>query len=105
MAREIKSAAVIGAGVMGSGIAAHLANAGIPSYLLDIVPRELTDEDKKAGLDESSKAFRNKLSLAGLLLFKLLQSFMDTQHVVGLTLNLSRHLGELDSLVLSTRFL
>ena len=35
---EIKQAAVIGAGVMGSGIAAHLANAGIPVKLLDIVP-------------------------------------------------------------------
>lgn len=34
----IRQAAVIGAGVMGSGIAAHLVNAGIPTYLLDIVP-------------------------------------------------------------------
>jgi len=34
---EIKKAAVIGAGVMGAGIAAHIANAGIPVYLLDIV--------------------------------------------------------------------
>ena len=36
--REIKKAAVIGAGVMGASIAAHIANAGIPVYLLDIVP-------------------------------------------------------------------
>ncbi|MEO3432943.1 3-hydroxyacyl-CoA dehydrogenase NAD-binding domain-containing protein [Inquilinus sp. CAU 1745] len=36
---EIRKAAVIGAGVMGSGIAAHLANAGIPVMLLDIVPK------------------------------------------------------------------
>ncbi len=35
---EIKQAAVIGSGVMGSGIAAHLANAGVPVTLLDIVP-------------------------------------------------------------------
>ncbi len=34
----IKRAAVIGAGVMGSGIAAHIANAGVPVVLLDIVP-------------------------------------------------------------------
>ncbi|MCM8539647.1 MAG: 3-hydroxyacyl-CoA dehydrogenase/enoyl-CoA hydratase family protein [Lentisphaeraceae bacterium] len=34
----IRKAAVIGAGVMGSGIAAHLTNAGIPTLLLDIVP-------------------------------------------------------------------
>ena len=39
MAMEIKKAAVIGAGVMGSGIAAHIANAGIPVTLLDIVPK------------------------------------------------------------------
>ncbi len=36
----IASAAVIGAGVMGAGIAAHLANAGVPVLLLDVVPKE-----------------------------------------------------------------
>jgi 3-hydroxyacyl-CoA dehydrogenase len=41
---EIKKAAVIGAGVMGSGIAAHFANAGIPVYLLDIVPQAAKDQ-------------------------------------------------------------
>ncbi len=35
---EIRQAAVIGAGVMGSGIAAHIANAGVPVLLLDVVP-------------------------------------------------------------------
>lgn len=35
---DIKSAAVIGAGTMGSGIAGHLANAGVPVVLLDVVP-------------------------------------------------------------------
>ncbi len=35
---KIESAAVLGAGVMGAGIAAHLANAGIPVLLLDVVP-------------------------------------------------------------------
>ena len=61
MAIEIKKAAVLGAGVMGSGIAAHLANAGIPTYLFDIVPK-LTDADRKAGLTETSPAFRNKIA-------------------------------------------
>ena len=42
----IKKAAVLGSGVMGSGIAAHLANIGIPTLLLDIVPRELTEDEK-----------------------------------------------------------
>ncbi|MBM4389387.1 MAG: 3-hydroxyacyl-CoA dehydrogenase family protein, partial [Deltaproteobacteria bacterium] len=44
---KIEKVAVIGAGVMGQGIAAHLANAGIPSVLLDIVPRDLKDEEKE----------------------------------------------------------
>ena len=39
----IEKVAVIGAGVMGSGIAAHLANAGIPVYLLDIVPKDASN--------------------------------------------------------------
>ncbi|HSA58069.1 MAG TPA: 3-hydroxyacyl-CoA dehydrogenase/enoyl-CoA hydratase family protein [bacterium] len=41
MAREIKKVAVLGAGVMGAGIAAHVAGAGIPCLLLDIVPKDL----------------------------------------------------------------
>ena len=40
---QIKKVAVIGSGVMGSGIAAHLANAGCEVVLLDIVPKEATD--------------------------------------------------------------
>jgi len=47
--KEIKKVAVLGAGVMGQGIAAHLAGAGIPVLLLDIVPPKFTDEDKAAG--------------------------------------------------------
>jgi 3-hydroxyacyl-CoA dehydrogenase len=55
---SIKKVAVLGAGVMGQGIAAHLANAGIPSVLFDIVPR---------GVDEgASPAKRNKAALDGL---------------------------------------
>jgi len=66
MRTEIRRAAVLGAGVMGSGIAAHLANAGIPVLLLDIVPPKLTEEDEKKGLTTSDPSFRNKFSLAGL---------------------------------------
>ena len=40
VAHQINQAAVIGSGVMGSGIAAHLANIGIPVLLLDIVPNK-----------------------------------------------------------------
>ena len=46
---QIKKAAVLGSGVMGSGIAAHLANIGIPTLLLDIVPR-ITKEEEAKGL-------------------------------------------------------
>lgn len=63
---EIKKVAVLGSGIMGSGIASHLANAGIPSLLLDIVPRELTEDDKKAGYTLESKNFRNKFALKAL---------------------------------------
>ncbi|HOK07320.1 MAG TPA: 3-hydroxyacyl-CoA dehydrogenase/enoyl-CoA hydratase family protein [Syntrophales bacterium] len=66
MAYEIKKAAVLGAGVMGATIAAHLTNAGIPCYLLDIVPFELTEADKKKGLTEQSKEWRNRFAANGL---------------------------------------
>ncbi|TNE89142.1 MAG: 3-hydroxyacyl-CoA dehydrogenase/enoyl-CoA hydratase family protein [Deltaproteobacteria bacterium] len=45
MAKQIRRVAVLGAGVMGSGIAAHLANAGIDSLLYDIVPPDARDSD------------------------------------------------------------
>lgn len=45
---EIRRAAVIGAGVMGSGIAAHIANAGVPVLLLDIVPEDAEDRNALA---------------------------------------------------------
>ncbi|KIL42666.1 3-hydroxyacyl-CoA dehydrogenase [Jeotgalibacillus soli] len=62
MARHIQKAAVIGSGVMGSGIAAHLANIGIPTLLLDIVPKSLTDQEEAKGLTLENKAVRNRLS-------------------------------------------
>lgn len=66
MSFEIKKAAVLGAGVMGANIAAHLTNAGIECYLLDIVPFELTEDDKKKGLTEKSPAWRNRFAANGL---------------------------------------
>ncbi|HVB62318.1 MAG TPA: 3-hydroxyacyl-CoA dehydrogenase NAD-binding domain-containing protein [Ktedonobacteraceae bacterium] len=59
MAYQIRSAAVLGAGVMGAAIAAHLANVGIPSLLLDIVPPDAGhDRDKiaRVGLERALKA-------------------------------------------------
>ncbi|RSK28472.1 3-hydroxyacyl-CoA dehydrogenase [Bacillus sp. HMF5848] len=62
MVQQIRKAAVLGSGVMGSGIAAHLANLGIPTLLLDIVPRELTDTEKMKGLTLEDKVVRNRIS-------------------------------------------
>ncbi len=47
MSRKIKKVAVLGSGVMGAGIAAHFANIGLDVLMLDIVPFNLTDEEKK----------------------------------------------------------
>ncbi|MEK8129188.1 3-hydroxyacyl-CoA dehydrogenase NAD-binding domain-containing protein [Paenibacillus filicis] len=59
---QIRKAAVIGSGVMGSGIAAHLANAGIPCLLLDIVPGELTAQEAAKGLTPEHPSVRNRLA-------------------------------------------
>ncbi len=59
MRYQIRKAAVLGAGVMGAAIAAHLANVGIPCLLLDIVPSDAgRDRDKVArgGLEKALKA-------------------------------------------------
>lgn len=66
MEGKIKKAGVIGAGVMGATIAAQLANVGIETVLLDIVPPKLTEEDEKKGLTKESKAFRNRFGRNGL---------------------------------------
>ncbi len=58
---NIAKAAVLGAGTMGAGIAAHLSNAGIPTLLLDIAPRELTSDEEKRGLTLESPAVRNRI--------------------------------------------
>jgi 3-hydroxyacyl-CoA dehydrogenase len=63
--RRIERAAVLGAGTMGARIAAHLANAGIPCYLLDIVPSSLTPAEQSKGLTLESPAVRNRIVIAG----------------------------------------
>jgi 3-hydroxyacyl-CoA dehydrogenase len=59
--RRINKVAVIGSGIMGSGIACHFANIGVEVLLLDIVPRELNDAEKKKGLTLQDKAVRNRI--------------------------------------------
>ena len=51
---------------MGARIAAHLANCGVPTVLLDVVPSELTPDEKKKGLDLTGPAVRNRVARAGL---------------------------------------
>lgn len=60
MGKPIRRAAVIGAGVMGSGIAAHFANAGVDVLLLDIVPPGLSETEKR------NPSARNRFAAAGL---------------------------------------
>lgn len=62
MTYNIQKVAVIGSGVMGSGIAAHLANIGIPTYIFDIVPTNLTEEEKKKGLTLEHPQVRNRFA-------------------------------------------
>lgn len=62
MKRIIKEVAVLGSGVMGSRIALHFANIGCKVYLLDIVPRELTEIEKKKGLTLEDKVVRNRIA-------------------------------------------
>src|SRR3954468_10065805 len=62
MSIRIRKVAVLGAGVMGSGIAGHLANAGIPSLLLDIVPPKPAE-----GEATGTRAFRDKFASSALI--------------------------------------
>ncbi len=61
MNKHIKKVAVIGSGIMGSGIACHFANIGVEVLLLDIVPRELNDKEKAKGLTLADKQVKNRL--------------------------------------------
>jgi len=59
--RHIKKVAVIGSGIMGSGIACHFANIGVEVLLLDIVPRELNKAEEARGLSLTDKSVRNRI--------------------------------------------
>jgi 3-hydroxyacyl-CoA dehydrogenase len=65
MKYQIHNAVVIGAGTMGAGIAAHLANAGVPVTLLDIIPNKLTEEEEKNGLTLDAPIVRNRIVREG----------------------------------------
>lgn len=65
MKYNINKVAVLGAGVMGSGIAAHFAGAGIPVILMDILPKGPSDEELSKGLTIKDKIVRNRFSNLG----------------------------------------
>lgn len=61
MKKHIKKIAVIGSGIMGSGIACHFANIGVEVLLLDIVPKELTDKEEALKLTIADTKVRNRI--------------------------------------------
>src|ERR1700722_6916560 len=68
---DIRKIAVLGSGVMGSGIAAHVANAGLPVVLLDIVPKDTKNRnmlaenaiEKQAGGKPPGFVHKNRVKL------------------------------------------
>ncbi len=65
MPNGINYVTVIGAGTMGAAIAGHLANAGVPVSLLDIVPTELAADESAAGLALENPKVRNRIAQQG----------------------------------------
>ena len=84
MKYQIHRAVVIGAGTMGASIAAHLANAGLPVTLLDIVPNKLTAKEESNGKSLSDHEVRNRIVREGLerALKSRPSSFFTPEHAV-----------------------
>jgi 3-hydroxyacyl-CoA dehydrogenase len=61
MNRTIRKVAVLGSGIMGSRIACHFANIGVDVLLLDIAPKELTEDEKKKNLTLDHPAVKNRI--------------------------------------------
>ncbi|MBT3338791.1 MAG: 3-hydroxyacyl-CoA dehydrogenase/enoyl-CoA hydratase family protein [Anaerolineae bacterium] len=70
MKYQVNKAVVVGAGTMGAALAAHFANAGISTTLLDIVPFKLTEKEEKKGLSREDKAVRYRIVNDGLVAAK-----------------------------------
>ena len=64
MKYKIKKVAVLGSGVMGSGIACHLANVGLEVLMLDILPKDLKNKEARNSVADGSleKAIKSKPS-------------------------------------------
>ena len=61
MRKAIQKVAILGSGIMGSRIACHFANIGVQVLLLDIIPRDLNEEENKKGLTLADSEVRNRL--------------------------------------------
>ena len=61
MNRRISKVAVLGSGIMGSGIACHFANIGVEVLLLDITPKELSSNEKKNNLTLDNPKVKNRI--------------------------------------------
>ena len=61
MNKKISNIAVLGSGIMGSGIACHFANIGVEVLLLDICPKELNESEKMKNLSLKSKEVKNRI--------------------------------------------
>ncbi len=61
MNRTIRKVAVLGSGIMGSRIAFHFANIGCDVLLLDIAPKDLTEEEKAKGLSIDHPVVKNRI--------------------------------------------
>jgi 3-hydroxyacyl-CoA dehydrogenase len=61
MHRRINKVAVLGSGIMGSRIACHFANIGVPVLLLDIIPKEPNEKEKSKGFTLENPAVRNRI--------------------------------------------
>lgn len=102
---NVRKVAVIGSGVMGAGIAAHMANSGYSVWLLDIVPVTLTAQEQSLDLTLQSPAVRNRLANAaiGAMVKQKPAPLYDTSFVHRITAgNLTDHikqLGEVDWIV------
>ena len=83
MSRRIKKVAVLGSGIMGSGIAAHFSNIGLEVLLLDIVPFDLSDAEK------NDPAARNRIVNSALKACiknrKPVSAFYDTKTAAQIT--------------------
>ncbi|MFH2103237.1 MAG: 3-hydroxyacyl-CoA dehydrogenase NAD-binding domain-containing protein [Chloroflexota bacterium] len=96
MKYKIHNAVVIGAGTMGAALAAHLANAGVPVTLLDIVPNKLTAAEEAAGLKLTDKVVRNRIVNQGLdrcRTSKPASFYSNDQHTLVRTGNLEDDFG------------